>query len=68
MELIQPGNIFEIPTYEDGTFLLAFQSLSRVRFVDDDGNSENVTNVTTIGSGDEISFLITFDDGSWVAL
>ena len=68
MNLIEPGNIFELPTYDDGTHHLVFESHLDVKLYDEDGNISHVSNVTTIGEGDEMNFFITLVGGCWIII
>ena len=67
-ELIEPGNIFEIPTDEDGTYRIVFESHADVKIYDEDGEFGHVANITTFGEGDDINFMITLIGGGWIVI
>jgi|DEB0MinimDraft_6_1074348.scaffolds.fasta_scaffold52034_2 hypothetical protein len=67
LNLIEPGNIFQIDISDTEQINLVFKSHDEVMFLDEHGELHHVTNVTTFGEGDDISFLITTISG-WIVM
>ena len=68
MKLIEPGNIFQINISDTEQINLVFKAHDNVMFIDENGERHHITNVTTIGEDDDISFLLTTIGGGWIVM
>jgi len=68
LDLIEPGNIFEIPTNNGDTYHLVFKSHSEVILVERESKKYDVKSLTSYGKDDELSFVIQTKNGEWFSL
>lgn len=68
LNLIEPGNIFQMNISDTEQINLVFKDHDDVKFIDEYGELHHITNVTTIGEGDDIKFLLTTIGGGWIVM
>ncbi len=68
LKLIEPGNIFQMDISDTEQINLVFEEHDTVKFIDENDELHHITNVTTIGDGDERTFLMTTLCGGWIIM
>ena len=68
MKLIEPGNIFQKDISDTEQINLVFKDRDEVVFIDENDEVFHITNVTTVGEGEDQEFILTTIGGGWIVM